>query len=231
VLFLFSSTALSHALVRWGLPSIPLIPVSSSQAVVGAVIGIGLLQGGRGVRQIRWGVLARIASGWVTTPLCAALIGFLLLFVVQNVFNQQVFRPVSFQLTPAVLEHLQERGVAAAALRPQSQPLPTAVAFRRQLRLQVLLPADQEATVLEAAEIRPLRVEAASLRRLDRQRLSPSQREALRRLEGRSFRHGWQLRQALERESSAWAPGGAPPGQRDGQFAAVERVFRLPPPP
>ncbi|WP_254954465.1 MULTISPECIES: inorganic phosphate transporter [unclassified Cyanobium] len=91
VLFIFSSTALERLLAGWGLPTIPLLPVSGSQAVIGSVLGIGLLQGLRGVRQIRWGVLVGIASGWVTTPLIAAVIGFVLLFVVQNVFGQEVY--------------------------------------------------------------------------------------------------------------------------------------------
>jgi PiT family inorganic phosphate transporter len=93
VLLVFASQPLSEWVVSLGLPPIPLIPVSSSQASIGAVVGIGLLQGRRGLRQIRWGVLARIASGWVTTPLLAALLGFVLLFVVQNVFGQQVVVP------------------------------------------------------------------------------------------------------------------------------------------
>ena len=73
VLFLFSSIALEHLLASQGLPTIPLIPVSSSQAVVGAVIGIGLLNGGKG---IRWGALGSIASGWVTTPIISAVLCF-----------------------------------------------------------------------------------------------------------------------------------------------------------
>ncbi len=92
VLFIFSSQQLSNFVVNLGLPPIPLIPVSSSQAVVGAVIGIAFLQGIKGVRQVKWRVLLEIASGWVTTPLIAAIIGFMLLFIVQNVFAQQVFQ-------------------------------------------------------------------------------------------------------------------------------------------
>ncbi|MGH2412584.1 MAG: inorganic phosphate transporter, partial [Microcystaceae cyanobacterium] len=65
VLFIFSSTALESFLDSLGLPTIPLLPVSGSQAVIGAILGIGLLQGMKGVRQIQWGVLAGIASGWV----------------------------------------------------------------------------------------------------------------------------------------------------------------------
>jgi PiT family inorganic phosphate transporter len=93
VLFLFSSQGLAEALAELGSPPIPLIPVSSSQAVIGAVVGVALLQGPRGLRQVRWGMLARIASGWVSTPVLAALLGYVLLFVVQNVFGQVVFEP------------------------------------------------------------------------------------------------------------------------------------------
>ena len=45
VLFLFSSEGLEHWLSSHGLPTIPLVPVSSSQAVIGAVIGIGHREG------------------------------------------------------------------------------------------------------------------------------------------------------------------------------------------
>ncbi len=65
VLFIFSSQTLSDFSVSLGLPAIPLVPVSSSQAIVGAIIGIGILKGGR---EIKYGVLGEIAVGWVTTP-------------------------------------------------------------------------------------------------------------------------------------------------------------------
>jgi PiT family inorganic phosphate transporter len=94
VLFLFSSENLESWLASWGLPTIPLVPVSSSQAVVGAVIGIGLAKGGR---NIRLGLLGRISSGWVATPAISGAIAFLLLFFVQNVFMQPVYAPVRGQ--------------------------------------------------------------------------------------------------------------------------------------
>lgn len=42
------------------------VPVSSSQAVVGAVVGLGLLKGGRVINR---GMVLRILSGWLVTPL------------------------------------------------------------------------------------------------------------------------------------------------------------------
>ena len=87
VLFIFSSQSLSEALHSVGLPSIPLVPVSSSQAVIGSIIGIGLLKGGQ---QIKYNVLGSISLGWIATPLVAGAVSFFLLFFVHNVFQQDV---------------------------------------------------------------------------------------------------------------------------------------------
>jgi len=89
VLYLFSSQELSAWLTGHGLPAIPLVPVSSSQAVVGAVLGLGVLKGGRG---IRFRVLGDIATGWVTTPVIACVVTFIALFFLQNVFSIQVMQ-------------------------------------------------------------------------------------------------------------------------------------------
>ena len=88
VLFLFASQRLEQLLLQLGLPPLPLVPVSSSQAIVGAVVGMGLL---KGRHNIRWRTVAAIAGSWVTTPLFACLISFICLFIIQNVFQQTVY--------------------------------------------------------------------------------------------------------------------------------------------
>jgi phosphate/sulfate permease len=87
VLFVFSSQSLSDLFVRIGLPAIPLVPVSSSQAIVGAIIGIGILKGGR---NIQVNVIGKIAVGWFLTPVIAGLLAFFALFFMSNVFNLKV---------------------------------------------------------------------------------------------------------------------------------------------
>ena len=84
VLFMFASRGLEAWLAGNGLPTIPLVPVSSSQAVVGAVVGISILQGAAG---IRWSVLGKIVAGWIATPIAAGVICFIGLFFLQNVFG------------------------------------------------------------------------------------------------------------------------------------------------
>jgi len=87
VLFVFASRGLEAWLMGHNLPTIPLVPLSSSQVVIGAVIGIGLAHGGKGIQYRK---LGKIASGWISTPVLAALITFISLFFLQNVFNLQV---------------------------------------------------------------------------------------------------------------------------------------------
>ncbi len=87
VLYIFASEALRDRLVLLGLPEIPLVPVSSSQAIVGAILGLALA---KGARNINWKVLAGIASGWVTTPAIAWVASYILLFFMQNVFDLAV---------------------------------------------------------------------------------------------------------------------------------------------
>ena len=88
VLLLFSSVSLHDWLANSSLPTIPLVPVSSTQAVIGAIIGIGLIKGGRG---LKWSIIGKIVTGWVVAPLMAMLICFICLFFLENVFNQTVF--------------------------------------------------------------------------------------------------------------------------------------------
>lgn len=87
VLFVFASRGLESWLAGHGLPTIPLVPVSSSQAVVGAIVGISILQGTEG---IRWTVLGKIVAGWVATPFAAGVTCFIGLFFLQNVFGLTV---------------------------------------------------------------------------------------------------------------------------------------------
>ena len=88
VLFLFASQGLKNFLESWGMPSLPLVPVSSSQAVLGAFIGIGLAKGGR---DVNWLAVLKIIAGWIVTPIVSAIVCFVSLFFLENVFNQVVY--------------------------------------------------------------------------------------------------------------------------------------------
>jgi PiT family inorganic phosphate transporter len=87
VLFIFSSTTLSNFIVSMGLPPIPMVPVSSSQVIVGCILGIGLY---KGARNINFKVLGEIGLGWIISPLASGLLTFFLLFFMKNIFGINV---------------------------------------------------------------------------------------------------------------------------------------------
>ena len=88
VLFLFASQGISNFLISISLPSLPLVPVSSSQAIIGGVIGIGLLKGGK---EVKWSIAGKISIGWITLPLLTLIISICLLYILKNMFNLSVF--------------------------------------------------------------------------------------------------------------------------------------------
>ncbi len=88
VLILFSSQRLEDFLISVGLPPLPAVPVSSTQAVIGAIVGIGLAKGGKG---IKWSLVLKLMSGWVASPVIAFILSYVTLSFMENVFRQPVF--------------------------------------------------------------------------------------------------------------------------------------------
>lgn len=205
VLIIFSSTDLVEFIVSLGLPPYPLVPVSSSQAVIGAVIGIGLSHGLAGARQIKWRVLLNIASGWVSTPIIAALISFFFLFFLQNVFQQQVYQNMHYRLSAAGIQHLAEAGIPIDSLRHlKDREITQPVPFRDALREQVELSSDQEQRVIETAKIFPIFVSPDKITNLDREYLNPDQIAGVEALTGKTYQYKWAFEKALFKKSIAW---------------------------
>ncbi|MEN8180808.1 MAG: inorganic phosphate transporter, partial [Pseudomonadota bacterium] len=201
VLFLFASEGLEFFLANNGLPTVPLVPVSSSQAVVGAVIGIGLLKGGA---QLDWKVAGRIASGWITTPIIAALVSVLSLFVLQNVFMQLVSEPIKYQVGEAVIEQLRSEQAPAKGLQVLHEEVFDSAADLSRAIEKTGLDSRASERVLDLARLEPLTVDMSRLSVEHRDQLGASQLAALEQLNSNSYQHVWQLKQALAALSPDW---------------------------
>jgi len=151
VLFLFSSQVLEAFLLSHGLPALPLVPVSSSQAVVGAIMGIGLLK--KGFWGIRWKTVGGIASGWVTTPVIAGFISLISLFFLQNVFQLEAYKPISYNLKPAAIEKVQAAGINTHKIEDMvGREFSSAVKFKKAIteRLESISSSEMEMLFQEA---------------------------------------------------------------------------------
>ncbi|MFH1010118.1 MAG: anion permease [bacterium] len=202
VLFLFASQSLESWLIRQGLPPIPLVPVSSSQAVIGGVLGIALVKGGRG---IRYRVLGGIAASWIATPIVAGILSFVALFFVQNVFELKVHRPVPFAITAAVWEKLEREKFPVENLADfKGVEYPSAIQFKAALKAKKALSRTAVERLLSLAEKDSFFIAEAQLSKVDEGWLTPWQMEAVRRVAGLSFEHKWELHEALSKQSSQW---------------------------
>jgi len=202
VLFLFSSQSLETWLQAHNLPTIPLVPVSSSQAIVGAVIGVGLLKGGRG---IKWKTVAGITSGWVTTPVIAALVCFVSLFFLQNVFQQQVFKPVEYSITKGAMEKIVQTHISPDGLDTILwETYPNSRAFSRAVSLQTELKKEDIKKVLSISELFEVEFSPSSMDFFRSEGLDIPYDVFLAKLDGRTFQHKWQVREALEELSESF---------------------------
>lgn len=201
VLFLFASQGLESFLSRHALPTVPLVPVSSSQAIVGAVIGIALIKrGGR----THWRKLGGITSGWVVTPIIAGLISFLSLFFLQNVFQQQTYRPTPYALTSYAFDRIKKAGLPVHELDDlKRKKFSNAVQFEKVLS-NLSLSHKKRQFIMESSEIDPLEVTKEAISKLASDWFTSKQKEDLKKLENKIFLHKWQFTETLIQLSSQW---------------------------
>ena len=202
VLFLFASERLEQLLANMSLPTIPLVPVSSSQAVVGAVIGIGMLQGGR---EIQWPRIYGIVRGWAITPMISCLLCFIGLYFLQNVFQQEVQRESNYLLSTRVLEKFQKEGIETTGLNQLSDStFSSSAELVSAVSSIVPLSSQQGLKVVEFSLQKSLLITQEKIASMDKKGLSSIQLDALNQLQGQTFNFPWQLGDSLAEISSEW---------------------------
>jgi PiT family inorganic phosphate transporter len=236
VLFLFSSVGLQHLLLSHDLPAIPLIPVSSSQAIVGAVIGIAAVNGRKGIRQIRWDRVGGIVAGWVATPIVSGILCIFALFVMQNVFTQTVFVPIEYELRGAEMKRLRAEGLPVEELRPLlGKRIASGEVFLYQVEKRVSLDPAQQKQILATAAVVDLEIVPEALAEIDVDFIGSDRMQALRGLSGQRFDRAWMLEEALMSGTRAWQPREATPinelynKERRAQLAYLTEAFAVQP--
>jgi PiT family inorganic phosphate transporter len=203
VLFAFASDGLRAFLLASGLPAFPLVPVSSSQAIVGSIIGIGLVRGrGRG---IHWRMLGEISLAWVATPVIAILVSFVSLFIVQNVFQQRTYIPVEYQITADAEGRLRENGIGTEGLAAiKGKTYRNASQFQKAILKHADLNEREAVFVMETAKVDRIMVTIDAVNQVNGSSLTKGQKQAFRKLWKRDFEHSWQLEEELAKISADW---------------------------
>lgn len=203
VLFIFASEGLEYFLASRNLPTIPLVPVSSTQAVVGAVIGIGIYKGA--AKNIDWTVFLRIMCGWVITPVITALVCFVSLYVMKNLFDQPVHTPKTYIISHGVLKEFQEHGIQANSLQSLvGKSYETGKAIVADVKKHLDLSNKQELLILKYAEVVKLKIDPTKINKLSDHLFSAEEKENLAALSGKEFNYRWELEDALILKNPSW---------------------------
>ena len=203
VLYLFGSKGLQLLLYNLHLPTIPLVPISSSQAIIGAVLGIGFVKGGRNVN---YGVLGRISLGWITTPALSCLLAFVMLFFVQNVFEQPVVNKIYYVFNRPELVELEKRGINLDYLSEvNGRKYESAQAVHKSLNKIKQLSQKEKLILTSVTGVHNMKVNYAELTaKLRPKTFSEAQWAALKQLDGKTYDHMWQLKADLVKLSEEW---------------------------
>ena len=203
VLFIFASEGLEYFLASHNLPTIPLVPVSSTQAVVGAVIGIGIYKGA--ARNIDWTVFVRIMCGWVITPIITAFICFISLYVMKNLFDQPVYTPKTYTISEGVLNEFEDHGISADKLQvligksfSSGKEMISAIEDHKELSNK------QELLALKYAEVVRIKIDTKKMNKLSEKIFSNQEKKDLLALQDREFNYRWEIEDALIKQNKSW---------------------------
>ncbi len=201
VLFIFASQSLERFLVSMGIPPLPLVPVSSSQAVVGAIVGIGIARGGG--RAINFKKLYKIVIGWFLTPLSSGILSFFLLFFMQNVFQVSTYRPIKYAITEYA--YIDVPPTLRQAIEPiKGEVFANAREFKEKLS-ELGIKREDTGYLLSLARIDSIYIDSMIAKReLDQKWFGKKRIEAVKKLHGRIFVHKWQVVEELSKISDEW---------------------------
>ena len=228
VLFLFTSQTLEAFLLKNNLPSFPLVPLSTTQAFIGAVIGVGIA---KDPSSINFKVLGKIGIGWVVAPVTAGLITFISLFFIQNVFEQKVIHPVPYQITKSVLTKLDSQGIQTEKINDLlDKKFDNNKIFLNELKSRYDFNSKQIYSIFNYAHIDSFKIDSSLIKTLpDKYDFTITEKFHLKELHGAAFNHKIDFEDAVSSNLPMWNSTGDK--LKDKEIAdkkiVIEELFRV----
>lgn len=228
VLTLFTSQTLESFLLKNNLPSFPLVPLSTTQAFIGAVIGVGLA---KDPLSINFKVLGKIAIGWGVAPVSAGLITFISLFFIQNVFEQKVIHPVPYEVSKSVISNISQVGIDTTNLNDiVGKRFYNTKVFRNELLSRRELTNNELFLIFNYSIVDSFKIDSMLiLDKLELNKFSEEQISQLKTLHGKAFSHKVDFEKAVFGSSSLWNKSGDKLADRElaERMSLVENLFRV----
>ena len=207
VLMLFTSETLESFLTSLGLPSFPLVPLSTTQSFIGAVIGVGMA---KDPLSINFRVLGKIAIGWVVAPVSAGIITFFSLFFIQNVFEQKVIHAVPYEISASVIDRLKSSGIPTGGITDLvGKQFDNKKIFKNELMSRTPFSSEQIFDIFQYSLIDSMRIDTTlAFPQFREGELTEEQYQAIRLNHGATFRHKIDLEDSVFNARTAWTSTG-----------------------
>ena len=206
VLSLFTSQSLETFLLERNIPAIPLVPLSATQSFIGAIIGVGMA---KDPQSIDFKVFGKISAGWIVAPITAGILSFVLLFFVQNVFEQKVIDPTPYEISRSVMDRLKSDGVDTAPIEDLVNRRFTNVKiFKNEITRRHDYSNNSQFLIIHYAKIDSFRIDSVKAGTLDTLRFNAEQIMTVKQFHGEIFRHKIDFDIALFAGNSAWEETG-----------------------
>lgn len=229
VMWIFTSQSLESFLLSINLPAIPLVPLSATQSFIGAVIGVGLA---KDPLSINFKVFGKISIGWIVAPIFAGIIAFVLLFFVQNVFEQKVIEPIPHEITESVILRLEEEGINTAVLTDlKNIRFTNNKIFKNTILERDNFDSEQLFKIFHYALIDSFKIDSMLINtQLNLNDYSTEQIEGLKKLHGTSFSHKIDFDKVVFLGKEEWDYKGNKLQDRllDVKKEFIENLFRVP---
>jgi PiT family inorganic phosphate transporter len=229
VLLLFSSDVIRKLLLILHLPTLPLVPISSSQVVIGAMIGIGMARGAG--RLINFGVLKDIVLAWIITPISAGILSFFMLFFTQNVFQLTVRHPIRYSLESSVIKEVEKLGIDTLPLKPLKGKIFQNTTNARNTLLSLgSYDKNQIYTILDYMRIDSIVVDSSKLQEINIKWFTPEELSEIKKLHGKVYIHAWEFRNELLKSNVFSEKVKNPDGEKEfrKQYELLVLLFRKP---
>ncbi len=228
VLSLFTSQELESLLLKFNLPTIPLVPLSTTQAFIGAVIGVGLA---KDPLSINFKVFGKIALGWVIAPLSAGIITYVSLFFVQNVFEQKVINPVPYEISKSVVVKLNELGLETKELKDLvGKRFYNKKIFTNELLSRAPYTNDHIYLIFQYSIVDSFRIDTTKIAHFVKDgTLSADRFASIKLKQGKTFKHKLDFEHALFENDSIWNATGKKLDDKETEVlkSSIGEVFRI----
>ena len=207
VLWLFTSQSLETFLLENGLPSFPLVPLSATQSFIGAVIGVGLA---KDPQSINFKVFGKIGIGWIVAPITAGILAYVLLFFVQNVFEQKVIQQIPYEISESVVVQLEHDGIETEQISDlvNKRFLQNKI-FSYELLKRFPYNTEQLYSIFHYAIIDSFKIDSMLAKQsLSSNQFSPDEIEEIKKLHGKTFSHKIDFDAAVFNDVNKWGLNG-----------------------